>query len=55
MMMYHPIKCSCKKSNSSVDVVETLILDYISPHYDPALEDSNQSSCMTLWPMMKVS
>ena len=41
-MRHHPIKCSCKKISSSVDVVvvETLILDYMSPHYDPELEDS---------------
>ena len=38
--MYHPIKCGCKKTNNSVDVVETLILDYMSPHNDPELEDS---------------
>ena len=38
--MYHPIKCSCKKINSSVDMVATIILDYMSPHYDPELEDS---------------
>ena len=40
MMMYHPIKCGCKKINTSEDVVETFILDYMSPHYDPELEDS---------------
>ena len=26
--------------SSPVDVVETLILHYMSPHYDPELEDS---------------
>ena len=40
MMMYHPIKCSCKKISSTVDMVETVILDYMSPHYDPELEGS---------------
>ena len=24
----------------------------MSPHYDPELEDSEQSSCIALWPMM---
>ena len=40
MMIYHPIKCGRKKISSSVDMVETVILDYMSPHYDPELEDS---------------
>ena len=40
MMMYHPIKCSFKKISSSVDMAETVVLDYISPHYEPELEDS---------------
>ena len=40
MVMYHPINCGCKKISSSEDVVETLILDYMSPHYGPELEDS---------------
>ena len=40
MMRHHPIRCGCKKISSSVDVVETLILDYMSPNYDPELEDS---------------
>ena len=38
--MFHPIKCGCKKINSSVDMVATITLDYMSPHYDPELEDS---------------
>ena len=41
MMVCHPIKFGCKKISSSVDMVETVILDYISPHFDPELEDSN--------------
>ena len=40
MMIYHPNKCGCKKISSLVDTVETVILDYISPQYDPELEDS---------------
>ena len=40
MMMYHPIKRGCKKISGSVDMVETVILDYMSPHYDPEFEDS---------------
>ena len=39
MMMYHPIKCSCKKISSTVDMVETVILDYMSHHSDLELED----------------
>ena len=38
--MYYPIKCGCKKISSSVDMVETVILDYMRHHYDPKLEDS---------------
>ena len=38
--MYHPIKCGCKKISSSVDMIEPVILDSMSPHYDPKLEDS---------------
>ena len=40
MMMHHPNKFGCKKISSSVGLVETVILDYMSPHYDPELEDS---------------
>ena len=29
-----------KKTSSSVGLVERVILDYVSPHYDPELEDS---------------
>ena len=39
-MMYHPIRCGCKKISSSVDVVGTVIFDYMSPHCGPDLEDS---------------
>ena len=39
-MMYHPIKFGCKRISSSVDMVETVILDYMSPHCDPGLEHS---------------
>ena len=39
-MMYHQIKYACKKISSSVDMAETVIPDYMSPHYDPELEDS---------------
>ena len=46
MMMYHPIKFGCKKISSSADMVETVIFDQMS------LKTANQSSCMTLWPMM---
>ena len=38
MMMYHPIKFDCKKISSSVDMVETVIFDYTSPHCDLELE-----------------
>ena len=40
MMMYHPIKGGCEKISSSGDMIETVRLDYMSPHYDPELEDS---------------
>ena len=40
MLMYHPIQFDCKKISSSADVVETTILDQMSPHCDPELEDS---------------
>ena len=36
----NPIKYGWKKIISSVDVVKTVISDYISPHCDPELEDS---------------
>ena len=38
--MYHPIKVGCKKISSSVDMVETVTFDYMSPHYDLDLEDN---------------
>ena len=38
--MYHPLKIGCEKISSSVDMVETVISDYISPHCDFELEDS---------------
>ena len=38
-MMHHPIKFGCRKISSSVDTVETVISDYISPHYDLEFED----------------
>ena len=40
MMMYHPIKCGCKKISSSADMMETVISDYMSPHRNPEFEDS---------------
>ena len=38
--MYHPIKFGCRKISSSADMVETVIVDQMSPHTDPELEDS---------------
>ena len=38
--MYHQIQFGCKKISSSVDIVETVISDYMSPHCDLELEDS---------------
>ena len=38
--MYHPITCNYKKISSSVDMVETVISDQISPNCDPELQDS---------------
>ena len=39
-MMYHPIKFGCKKISSTVDMVRTVISDYLSPHCDLDHEDS---------------
>ena len=39
-MMYHPIKFACKKISSAADMVEAGILDQMSPHCDPKLDDS---------------
>ena len=39
-MMYHPFKFGCKKTSSSVVMVETVIFNYMSPHCDHELEDS---------------
>ena len=57
MMMCHPTKFGCKKISSSVDMLETVISDYISPHCDLELEDSKSSFflfffCMTPGSMM---
>ena len=40
VMMYHPIKFACKKISSAADMVEAGILDQMSPHCDPKLDDS---------------
>ena len=40
MIMYHPIKVGLKKMNSSVDVVETVIYDYMISRSDLDLEDN---------------
>ena len=40
MIRYYPFKCGCKKISNPVDIVETVILDYMSPNYDPELDDS---------------
>ena len=42
MMMYHPSKLGCKKISSSVDMVKTVIFDYMSLNCDLELEDSKQ-------------
>ena len=39
-MMYHPIKYGCKKISSSVDMVETVKLGYMSHHCDSEQADS---------------
>ena len=41
-MMYRPLKLGCRKISRSVDMVETVISDYMSPHCDLELEDSKQ-------------
>ena len=38
--MYHPIKFGCRKISSSVEMVGTVIFDYMSPHCDPKLEEN---------------
>ena len=38
--MYHPIKFTCKKIRSSVDMIETVITDHKSPHCDIDVENS---------------
>ena len=38
--MYHQIQFGCKKISSSVDIVEIVISDHMSPHCDLKLEDS---------------
>ena len=40
MMMYYPINFGCKKISNSVDMVDTVIFDYMSPQCDLELEDS---------------
>ena len=40
MVMYHQIKFGCIEISSSVDMVETVVSDYMSPHCDLDLEDS---------------
>ena len=55
MMMYYLTKCSKEKISSSVDMVETVILDYMNIHSVTVtlnLKTENKSSCMMLWPMM---
>ena len=52
MMMYHPIKFGCKRISSSVDMVKTVIFDYVEPYCNLGLKIVNQSFCMTLSPMM---
>ena len=40
MVMCYPIKCGFRMIRSSADMVETVISDHMSPHYDPELENS---------------
>ena len=52
MIMHHPIKFGCKKIGGSVNMVDTVIFDYVSLSVTLNLKTANQFSCMTLWPMM---
>ena len=52
MMMYHPIKFGCKKISSSADMVDTVIFDQMTLAVTLNLKTANQSSCVTLWPLM---
>ena len=38
--MCHPIKLDCRKISSSVNMVDAVISDYMSPNCDHDLEDS---------------
>ena len=40
MIIYHPTKFGYKKISSLEDMVATVMIDYMSPHLDPKLEDS---------------
>ena len=39
MIMCHHIRFGCKNTNSSVDMVETVIFDYMNPHCNIGLEN----------------
>ena len=51
-MMYHPIKFGCKKISSSADMVDTVIFDQMTLAVTLNLKTANQSSSMTLWPLV---
>ena len=54
MTMYHPFTFGNKKISSSVGMVETVIFDYMSHHYDQHLEDGQTKQTNLLarrWPM----
>ena len=38
--------------SSSVEAIETVLFDYMSPNYDLDLDGSKPVFSMTLWPMM---
>ena len=51
MIIDHQLNLVAKRIGTSVDRVETVIFDYMSPNCDLDLED-DESFRMILWPMM---
>ena len=45
-------KLGCKRTTSSEDTLEAIMSDYVCPHCDLYLDDTEQTIPNTLWPMM---
>ena len=52
MMTYYPIKFGRKNISRAVDMVQTVISDYVSPYCHFDLEDSAIIFRMSPWPVM---